>query len=174
MRWDDLELDRSLVRIYRQSARRADDNAPTKGKRFRPVLIGPGLVETLRDLQARRQEQGILTAAGVRLPAGQTWPLREPHRVRRLAPNTVHEWHEAALVDAGAAGYAAACLRYTAAAAWLATGHELIFVQRQLGHASISTTEKHYAHLEVKFMAKRCGAHRGKIREAGRLVPAAA
>jgi integrase len=43
-------------------------------------------------------------------------------------------------------------LRHTAAAAWLATGHPLIFVQRQLGHRSITTTEAHYGHLETSFV----------------------
>jgi integrase len=43
-------------------------------------------------------------------------------------------------------------LRHTAAAAWLATGHPLIFVQRQLGHRSITTTEEHYGHLEQSYV----------------------
>ena len=43
-------------------------------------------------------------------------------------------------------------LRHTAATAWLATGHPLIFVQRQLGHRSITTTEEHYGHLEASFV----------------------
>jgi hypothetical protein len=38
-------------------------------------------------------------------------------------------------------------LRHTAAATWLSTGHSLIFVARQLGHRSITTTEQHYGHL---------------------------
>ena len=40
-------------------------------------------------------------------------------------------------------------LRHTAAASWLTTGHSLIFVARQLGHRSITTTEQHYGHLEL-------------------------
>jgi integrase len=43
-------------------------------------------------------------------------------------------------------------LRHTAAAAWLAVGHPLIFVQRQLGHRSITTTEEHYGHLEGSYV----------------------
>ena len=43
-------------------------------------------------------------------------------------------------------------LRHTAAAAWLATGHPLIYVQRQLGRRSITTTEEHYGHLELSFV----------------------
>ena len=40
----------------------------------------------------------------------------------------------------------------TAAAAWLVAGYPLIFVQRQLGHRSITTTEEHYGHLEGSFV----------------------
>jgi integrase len=63
---------------------------------------------------------------------------------------TVHDWHEAALMDAGLRDMPLHALRHTAAAAWLATGDPLIFVQRQLGHRSI--TEEHYGHLEPSFV----------------------
>ena len=39
----------------------------------------------------------------------------------------------------------------TAAAARLTTGEPLMYVQRQLGHASITTTERCYGHLEATF-----------------------
>jgi integrase len=45
-------------------------------------------------------------------------------------------------------------LRHTAATLWLATPHPLIFVQRQLGHRSITTTEEHYGHFEASFMKR--------------------
>ncbi len=41
----------------------------------------------------------------------------------------------------------------TAAAAWLAAGNSLMYVQRQLGHADISTTERYYGHLERHVLA---------------------
>jgi integrase len=44
-------------------------------------------------------------------------------------------------------------LRHTAPAAWLALGKPLIYAQRQLGHASITTTERHYGHLEHDYLA---------------------
>ncbi len=65
---------------------------------------------------------------------------------------TAHDWHEWALEDAGLRDMPLHSLRHTAATAWLATGHPLIFVQRQLGHRSITTTEEHYGHLETSFM----------------------
>jgi hypothetical protein len=140
------------VRIYRQRDAQAARDAPTKRKRFRSVIIGPGLVETLRDMKAQREEHAV---------DGRDWlflcPLVRKGRYshRELAPPhrlTVHGWHEAVLEDAGLRDMPLQSLRHTAAAAWLATGHSLIFVQRQLGHASITTTEEHYGHLEVAFM----------------------
>ena len=173
VRCADLDLEHSVVRIYRQRDAQAAGDAPTKGKRFRSVVIGPGLVDTLRDLKAQREEHAV---------DGHDWlflcpPVkkgrysnREPAPPHRL---TVHGWHEAVLEDAGLRDMPLHSLRHTAAAAWLATGHSLIFVQRQLGHASITTTEEHYGHLEVAFMHDAVARTEAKIREAGRLVPAA-
>jgi integrase len=53
-------------------------------------------------------------------------------------------------------------LRHTAAASWLAAGLPLIYVQRQLGHASITTTERQYGHLEKSFL--RGAAQRAEAR----------
>jgi integrase len=114
------------------------------------VQIGPRLVETLGQLQSLRHaapdEWAFLCPT----------PKRGRYAKRTLAvpPNrrTVHEWHEAALTDAGLRDMPLHALRHTAAAAWLATGHPLIFVQRQLGHRSITTTEEHYGHLELSFV----------------------
>lgn len=44
-------------------------------------------------------------------------------------------------------------LRHTAAAAWLAAGNSVMYVQRQLGHADVSTTERYYGHLERHVLA---------------------
>ena len=43
-------------------------------------------------------------------------------------------------------------LRHTAAASWLTSGHSLIFVARQLGQRSITTTEQHHGHLELNLL----------------------
>jgi integrase len=60
-------------------------------------------------------------------------------------------------------------LRHAAAAAWLLTGHPLIYVQRQLGHASITTTEAYYGHLEESFLKSAPEAMEAAIRDAGRI-----
>ena len=61
-------------------------------------------------------------------------------------------------------------LRHTAAAAWLAVGHPLIFVQRQLGHRSITTTEEHYGHLEGSFVKDAAARTEAAIAAACRIV----
>ena len=68
--------------------------------------------------------------------------------------NTVsRSWHKTALEDAGLRDMPLHSLRHTAAATWLTTGKPLMYVQRQLGHASITTTERCYGHLEKTFLA---------------------
>ena len=153
VRWPDVDLDAGVVRISRQRARGADGTVPTKGKRFRSVQIGPRLIATLRDLRASRAAAGqpdggwlFLCPSPIRgRYAGRTEPV-PPSR------KTAHDWHEWALEDAGLRDMPLHALRHTAATAWLATGHPLIFVQRQLGHRSITTTEEHYRHLETSFV----------------------
>ena len=39
-------------------------------------------------------------------------------------------------------------LRHSSAAATLAAGEPLVFVQKQLGHSDIYTTQRYYGHLE--------------------------
>ena len=48
-------------------------------------------------------------------------------------------------------------------------GHPLIYVQRQLGHASITTTESFYGHLEESFLKSAPAATEAAIRDAARL-----
>jgi integrase len=136
--------------VYGQRGREGDDTKATKGKRFRSVQIGPTLARSLvrmRDARGAGEEDWLFLCPP---------PLRGRYsgRTEPVPPSrkTAHDWHEAALVDAGLRDMPLHALRHTAAAAWLATGHPLIFVQRQLGHRSITTTEEHYGHLELSFV----------------------
>lgn len=166
IRFRHLDVEQSVVRIYRQQGRRGDTSQPTKGKRFRSVQIGPRLAHLLNELRNDRR-------AG---PDDWLFLCPQPRRgryARRTEPTppnrrTVHDWHEAALVDAGLRDMPLHALRHTAAAAWLATGHPLIFVQRQLGHRSITTTEEHYGHLESSFVREAASQTEQAIAAAGR------
>ncbi len=148
-----MDLDAGVVRISRQRARGADATVQTKGKRFRSVQIGPRLVQTLR---AVRDARAAARPGGRRLAVPLPSPVRGRYsgRTEPVPPSrkTAHDWHEWALEDAGLRDMPLHALRHTAATAWLATDHPLIFVQRQLGHRSITTTEEHYGHLEISFV----------------------
>jgi integrase len=158
-----LLLDEGAVRIYRQRGRSGSDAGPTKGKRFRSVQIGPRLISVLSDGENRRRDDWVFLCSTPRRG-------RYSSRMTPVPPNrrTVHDWHEAALVDAGLRDMPLHALRHTAAAAWLATGHPLIFVQRQLGHRSITTTEEHYGHLERTFVREAVARTEAVIRDARR------
>jgi integrase len=125
----------------------------TKGKRFRSVQIGPRLVGSLRDPEAERTTAHHADGGWLFLCPP---PLRGRYsgRTEPVPPSrkTAHDWPEWAPQDAGLRDMPLHALRHTAATAWLATGHPLIFVQRQLGHRSITTTEEHYGHLETSFV----------------------
>lgn len=79
-----------------------------------------------------------------------------------------HDWHKTALQDAGLRDMPLHALRHTAAAAWLAAGNSLMYVQRQLGHADIGTTERYYGHLERHVLAAGAVATEEAIARAAR------
>lgn len=165
VRFGDVDLDHGVVRIYRQRDRDTDASRPTKGKRFRSVQIGPGLAAAVAEAQTARgaaTEDWLFLCPTPR--RGRYAARREPVPPSR---RTVHDWHEAALVDAGLRDMPLHALRHTAPAAWLATNHALIFVQRQLGHRSITTTEEHYGHLEMSFMREAVAQTQARISQAG-------
>ena len=146
--WPDVDLDRGVVRIQRQRARHGHGSTRPKGKRARSVLIGPRLTRTLRQHRdASRPAAGepewlFICPRPARGRYARRPASRPPSR------KNVHEWHEHALEAAGLRDMPLHALRHTAAATWLSTGNSLIFVARQLGHRSITTTEHHYGHLE--------------------------
>jgi integrase len=54
LRWDDIDFDRHVIRVYRQRTASGDDH--TKSRRFRSVSVGDRLVRILRDDYARQSE----------------------------------------------------------------------------------------------------------------------
>jgi integrase len=142
---------------------------PTKGRNFRTVAIGPGLVGTLRDLLAVRAEHGDDDAGWLFLCPPVTRG-RHAHRTDPVPPHrhTVHDWHEQALEDAGLPDQPLHALRHSAAAAWLGTGRSLEFVRAQLGHSSIKVTSDYYGHMEQQFRAQGVADTEARIRETRR------
>ena len=161
LRVGDVELEPTggLVTVYRSHKREAIGS--TKSDRFRSVEIGPALGRVLVDQLARRAE---LDGGSDPKAALFVMPVRERHHGRGrwastgapapLDRTTVsREWHKQALADAELRDMPLHSLRHTAAAAWLAAGNSLMYVQRQLGHSDIATTERYYGHLERHVLA---------------------
>jgi integrase len=148
--WHDVDFKNGAVRVLRSGKR--DGDGSTKGDRFRAVDFGPRLAGVLLDHKARQQEQRAGTDDGGPLFAGPgRWPTTT--RAPRMDRSTVtRSWHKRALADAGLRDMPLHSLRHTAAATWLTTGKPLMYVQRQLGHVSITTTERCYGHLEKTFL----------------------
>jgi len=162
LRSGDLELGDSggTIVVYR-SRKRGEVIGSTKSDRFRAVEIGPRLTRVLDEQLARRGEMAASEPDCAYL-------FVMPERVRKrdrgrwesdgagepMDRNTVsRDWHKHALQDAVLRDMPLHALRHTAAAAWLAAGNSLMYVQRQLGHAEISTTEHYYGHLERHVLA---------------------
>jgi len=148
--WNDVDFDNSAIRVLR-SAKRTGVGS-TKGDRYRSVDFGPRIATVLRDLKARQEEHGDVGQERPVFPGPGRWESTSP--AARMDRNTVsRSWHKAAIRRAGLPDMPLHSLRHTAAATWLTTGRPLMYVQRQLGHASITTTERCYGHLERTFLA---------------------
>jgi integrase len=120
------------------------------------VEIGPRTILALRNQIARRREFDTGLADGALVFV---MPVRGGKRsqgrwksagvAEAMDRTTVsRDWHKQALEDAALRDMPLHALRHTAAASWLAAGNSLMYVQRQLGHADIGTTERYYGHLE--------------------------
>ena len=103
-------------------------------------------MELLRDLKARRGEARVDDST-------EDLVFRGPLGGRLNRSDVSRDSHKQALEDAGLrTSLRLHDLRHTAAASWLTCGKPLVYVQQQLGHASITTTERHYRHLTDDYL----------------------
>jgi integrase len=158
LQWPHVDFDGSALLVLSSRKRGRDGreiSGSTKGDRYRSVEFGPRIGGILRDLRARQTEYGLADPAGTQVFLGPTGAPLNRNDISRGE-------HKAALRRAGLReSLRLHDLRHTAAASWLAVGLPLIYVQRQLGHSSITTTEQQYGHLEKSFLhnaAKRAEA----------------
>lgn len=159
LRVGDLELEETggVIVVYR--SRKKDSVGSTKSDRFRSVEIGPVLCAVLRRQLLRRGElvadlDGFVFLMPVRTAKSTPGRWTSAGAPRPFDRTTVsRDWHKHALQDAALRDMPLHALRHTAAAAWLAAGNSLMYVQRQLGHADIGTTERYYGHLERHMLA---------------------
>jgi integrase len=171
----DLELDDTggVIVVYRPRKKAAIGS--TKSDRFRSVEIGPRTSLVLRAQVARRREFNtgladnalvfVMPVRGAKRSQGRWESAGVGEAMDRTTVS--RDWHKQALQDAALRDMPLHALRHTAAAAWLAAGNSLMYVQRQLGHADISTTERYYGHLERHVLAAGAIATEKAIAQAG-------
>ncbi|HEY1517154.1 MAG TPA: tyrosine-type recombinase/integrase [Solirubrobacteraceae bacterium] len=176
LRIGDLELDDSggVIVVYR--SRKKATVGSTKSDRVRSVEIGPRTSLVLRTQLDQRREFVTGPAGGALVFV---MPVRAAKRSQgrwesagvgeAIDRTTVsRDWHKQALQDAALRDMPLHALRHTAAASWLAAGNSLTYVQRQLGHADISTSERYYGHLERHVLAAGAVATEDAIARAAR------
>jgi hypothetical protein len=135
-------VDRGASSWWVVRARKAEGSGSTKGDRFRAVDFGARLEGVLRVLRDRGGP-----------PSARTLVFRGPRGGELSRSDVSRDLHKHALEDAALRrSLRLHDLRHTAAASWLAAGLPLIYVQRQLGHASVTTTRQVYGHLEESFL----------------------
>lgn len=122
--------------------------AHSKNGRSRHVRLEPEAARFFIELRQRAGERLLLqnrigeawTAAQARTALAQAWANVSARRYEaRLPAVETCTFHE---------------LRHTAASRWVAAGLPLKFVAAQLGHASISMTERNYVHLSPDDVAR--------------------
>ena len=179
LRVGDVELEPTggLVTVYRSHKREAIGS--TKSDRFRSVEIGPALARVLADQLARRAARA--GGSGPQRPrcsscrCGSATMAAAAGRARARRRSSTEQPSRASGTSRRSPMPSFATCRCTrcgtrAAAAWLAAGNSLMYVQRQLGHSDIATTERYYGHLERHVLAAGAVATEEAIDEPSLLV----
>ncbi len=137
LRWSDIDLGASLLRVRHQLDRDGKLVAPKTEQAKREIVLGPALVAMLREHKLRSlRSQPSDFAFGDGSPA-------HFRIVRKLAAaaeraglhgegQTKLRWHD---------------LRHTAVSMLVASGLDIVFISRTLGHSNPSITLNVYGHL---------------------------
>jgi len=142
LKWGDIDFHGSFINIQRSLSKSRIEETPKSGK-SRRVDMSKQLCEVLKDLLKQRKRQ-TLKAGWRELPEfvfinTQGKPLDDSHWRERT--------FEKALAKAGMRRIKVHTLRHTYASLLIQNGESLFYVQKQLGHSSISITCDTYGHL---------------------------
>lgn len=139
--WRDLDLDAGILRVRKQLDRSGERVEPKTAQAIRDVVLMPALGRILREHRLRSPHSGdgdfiFASAEGT--------GLDRRNAVRRGLKRAVQL---AGLDGADRPKLRFHDLRHTFASLLVAQGHNVVFVSRQLGHASPNITLGVYAHL---------------------------
>jgi integrase len=136
--WADVDFDAGLVRVRKQLGRDGVRVEPKTAQAVRDVVMMPALGRLLRAHKLASPYSGaadpvFASSAGT------------PHHYRNIGRRGLEKAVERAAIPAPNPRFHD--LRHTAASLLVAEGLNVVFVSRQLGHASPDITLRVYAHL---------------------------
>ncbi len=140
--WADVDLDAGLVRVRRQLDRDGTRTEPKTANARREVEMFPALVRMLREHRRLALARGHASPEHPVFASSVGTPLHFRNVGRRGL--------DAAMKAAGIAGEPRLRfhdLRHTFASVLISQGNDVVFVSRQMGHASPSITLDVYGHL---------------------------
>ncbi|MCW2608732.1 MAG: integrase family protein [Frankiales bacterium] len=148
LRWDDIDLDGSVLRVRGTLGRVGGVlviTDPKTDKSRRTVPLPPAVVLELRGHKVRQAEERLRAGSewrdgGLVFPSRFGTPLDPRNALRSLA---------GAATRAGLTGVGLHTLRHSAASAYIASGVHMKVVQELLGHSSYAITADVYAHVAV-------------------------
>ncbi|MFC5179405.1 tyrosine-type recombinase/integrase [Nocardioides taihuensis] len=146
LRWDDLDLNRGLLRVQRSAVRTGKvliEGPPKSASGSRTVAIDD---ETCRRLHWHgcRQRLEVLRATG--LATSPTLVFTTPQGTQ-LDPTYVSRHFDRLVAKQELPRIRLHDLRHTSASIGLASGESLVEVSRRLGHSSITVTADVYSHV---------------------------
>jgi integrase len=130
LRWEDVDLERKLVRIERSTY------GSTKSKKVRYVPVNSRLLKVLRNLKSRQSGKLVFPDGKGRMRSIDfRWEMRKAAFLAELRPIRFHD------------------LRHTFVSNFVIKGGNIVSLQRILGHSTVEMTMR-YAHLSPNFMAQ--------------------
>jgi len=144
LKWEDIDGMNSRIHV-RRSLYKGTFQTPKSDYSKRAIDMGPRLVEVLKDHRAKQNE--------TRLKVGTGWNNNDlvfcqDNGTAFDADNLYHRVFKSILKKAGLRmSIRIHDLRHTYAAILISTGHNLKYIQSQMGHSSVKTTLDLYGHL---------------------------
>jgi integrase/recombinase XerD len=137
LRWGDVDLDRRLIQV--QHGRQGT----TKSGKARPVPIFDSVLPMLRELALRRAGATLVFPSRERPRFGEAYVERP-----RSKPGVFKPFKAALATAKLDTALRLHDLRHTFASLYLLDGGDIFRLSKILGHSSVATTEKVYAHMK--------------------------
>jgi len=143
LKWEDIDWVNSKIHV-RRSLYKGAFQTPKSEYSKRAIDMGPRLLEILKNHRAKQNE--------TRLKVGTGWTNNDlvfcqNDGAALDGDNLYHREFKAILRKAGLRAIRIHDLRHTFASVLIATGHNLKYIQNQMGHSSIKTTLDLYGHI---------------------------